>query len=287
MPITGKISDVNLICSNITAQSVRTGDLQDTLLNIQKAVEMWRAVSIAMDGKKNSIIRKLIRYINARKNKCIKNRRAECPFYHNKAERRGVAAPQFDELSLAKHTSYNPNHFNDLLTPNEYYKYQPFQGYEEQPVYYPPPACVPQYYQFPPPVYQNMAYPYQKCSPTVSYPQNNWYGEKGIFYSPQPITARLDAIKQSATSGSGVKTKPTSKLSTKSPHAITGHRFDKDKTPSNVRSFKPNYALNNNSKTPPVSKAERDYPNQTFEQVSGGLMNNNYINQKDGENAKT
>lgn len=123
----------------------------------------------------------------------------------------------------------------------------------------------------------------------MSFPANNWYSDKNIFFSPQPNTARLDPIKQTVGSGSGVKTKQTSKLSTKSPHAITGHKFSKGKTPLVSKTLKQSFFTNYSSKTPPVSNGVRRDTDQTFEQVSEDTMNesNGYRQDEDPSKAKS
>ena len=44
--------------------------------------------------------------------KCMKNSKLECPFYHDRSERRIVGNDSANQLSLRKHASYNPNHIS-------------------------------------------------------------------------------------------------------------------------------------------------------------------------------
>lgn len=52
--------------------------------------------------------------------KCLKGRKAECPFYHDQNERRILPGSSLSQPSMKKHSSFNPNHVNKTVIPEQY-----------------------------------------------------------------------------------------------------------------------------------------------------------------------
>jgi hypothetical protein len=226
----------------------------------------------------------------------MKNVRIECPFYHSQNERRPVHDQGSTNSSLRKHASFNPNHRSDLLVKSEgnfqgapCQNYNNYNGYAQQePTYsmqpnyaqygvnqnvYQQNANQDQYYNYPA-NFHNVSYPYQIMTQNVGYPSQGSPYAKMPYYSPQPNGGNLEGSGKVFTPSSENKLKMKSKMSTKSPHAIAGHKFGVGKTSSNQSSPAKNFSPGSASKTPPVNQHGADKAHGTFRNLCKDDANN-------------
>lgn len=108
-PITGRTLDESLIFSNTKNLNVTTGDQLGILPSIPKAESLWRTAYTVTDGRRSYITRYPTKCIHAEKNKCLKSKRNECPFYHSKNERRFLKDIASIEMPILTNLKYNPN----------------------------------------------------------------------------------------------------------------------------------------------------------------------------------
>lgn len=196
---------------------------------------------------------------------------------------------------MKKHTSYNPNHLSDLIGDSEFSPYS-YQGmsypaydgydhlkYQQQYNMHPGFAQYPQdygvynqgyqnvYYQYPPNV-SNIGYPHQVSNQNIKYQDHGSPYSKMVFYSPKPTPASFDDQSKISTPESDKKVKPASKLSTKSPHAIAGHKFNKQSKLTVAKNLKKGFSADQVQRTPPFNHSNGATDSGTFEQICDTII---------------
>jgi hypothetical protein len=179
-----------------------------------------------MAGKKNFTIPWLIKYIHAGKNKCSKMKHAECPFFHSKDERRNLNDISLLEMPVLTNLKYNPNkvyignvnHLRELeLIKQRAQEMKNIQSHGYQ--HFPNCQMFPSQYM----MQSQQSYPEQNgmMYNQPQYPvmqEQRFCGSPPLGYYPSPAAAKTNGVKKK------------SKLSTKSPHAITGHKLVRKNT---------------------------------------------------------
>ena len=200
----------------------------------------------------------------------MKSWRTECPYYHTKQERRiinngsPIQIPSLSNLKFNPNKVYtaNVNNMKELQLIKEmeqrFSNYHSFvqSNYSYQTnIYYPP---------------QNEKAYVSDSSMMQSY-YNDPYWMQTQNWSPQQSSIPFYGYKVQNPTQS--KAKQTSKLSTKSPHAISGHKFHKSNTMLTPKDLNSNGVSGNSVMTPqPFLKSSKD--NFTFGQAIQGVSKN-------------
>lgn len=159
----------------------------------------------------------------------MKNWRTECPYYHTKQERRiihngsPIQVPSWSNLKFNPNKVYtaNVNNMKELQIIKEMeQRYNSYRSYVQSNYSY----QTNSYYS---PQSESMIIPESAMIPPYF---ADPYLMQTQQWSPQPSS--VPVYQYNAQVQVQPKTKPTSKLSTKSPHAITGHKFHKSNTMS-------------------------------------------------------